>query len=138
MDTSFLVRLLRAVTLARDGRTVRSPLGDLSLRVQTLIEARRGFEAVILARVAASANHAPRPAFMAQTRAMLTKPGSPAAASMLRDPERGARTEHEHVLGGMLALLDGMSLPLLRVAYPHLQAYEVVRQPVFSARNAAS
>ncbi len=76
--------------------------------------------------VAAASGHAPRPAFLDETRATLTRRGSPGAASMLRDIERRGRTEGEHVLGDMLARARSadLSAPLLRIAHAHLQAYE--------------
>ena len=63
---------------------------------------------------------------MADARATLTQRGSDIAASMLRDIERGGRTEGEHILGDMLARARkaGASAPLLRVARAHVQIYE--------------
>ena len=62
---------------------------------------------------------------------MLTAPGSKLSASMLRDMERGASIEVEHVLGDLLVRRDaqGLTLPLsvLGFAYTHLKAYEVRR-----------
>jgi 2-dehydropantoate 2-reductase len=48
---------------------------------------------------------------------------------MLRDVERGARTEVEHVLGDLLRRGDQAANPhaLLRIAYAHLMAYEARR-----------
>ena len=50
-------------------------------------------------------------------------------ASMLRDVERGSVTEAEHILGDMVsrAQARGVAAPLLRLAYSHLQAYELRR-----------
>ena len=49
--------------------------------------------------------------------------GSGFTASMLRDLQSGQRTEHDHVLGDMLARADafGHDAPVLRAAYCHLQ-----------------
>ncbi|OCR26402.1 2-dehydropantoate 2-reductase [Pseudomonas syringae] len=63
---------------------------------------------------------------------MLTAPGSKMMASMLRDVERGAPTEAEHVLGDLLARRDAQGvasgeLSLLEFAYTHLKAYEARR-----------
>ncbi|TDG33717.1 2-dehydropantoate 2-reductase [Paracraurococcus ruber] len=79
--------------------------------------------------VAGAAGHPPAAAFLAETEAMLTEPGSPGTASMLRDLHAGARTEHEHILGDMLARENaaGVPTPLLRVALAHLQANELDR-----------
>jgi 2-dehydropantoate 2-reductase len=49
---------------------------------------------------------------------------------MLRDVERGGRTEAEHVLGDLVRRAERhkISTPMLRVAYTHLQAYELRRK----------
>lgn len=49
---------------------------------------------------------------------------------MMRDMMRGARTEHEHIVGDMLrrGRRAGISMPLLSVAYASLQAYDHLRQ----------
>ncbi len=64
-----------------------------------------------------------------RSRALLTAPGSALTASMLRDVQRGARTEADHILGD---LLDRSGEPqntraILRFAYAHLRAYEAGR-----------
>lgn len=81
------------------------------------------------AAVASASGHTPGPVFIAETLALLTQRGSPGTASMLRDMQRGARTEHEHILGDMLlrARRAQIAVPLLRVANAHLQAYEFER-----------
>lgn len=81
------------------------------------------------AAVAGSAGHAPSESALAETRATLTAAGSTGTASMLRDLEAGARTEHEHIIGDMLARgrAAGLGLPLLTVALAHMQAYEARR-----------
>lgn len=63
---------------------------------------------------------------------ILTATDSPMTASMLRDIERGAPIEVEHVLGDLLLRRDaaGLSAPELTglgFAYTHLKAYEVRR-----------
>jgi len=64
------------------------------------------------------------------TRAMFTAPGSKIAASMLRDIERGAPTEADHIVGDLLRRGGTQTdhYPLLRIACAHLQAYEARRQ----------
>ena len=54
--------------------------------------------------------------------ANLTERGSPFKASMLRDIERGAKIEADHILGDMLARgqRHGLVLPLLDIATTHL------------------
>jgi 2-dehydropantoate 2-reductase len=61
---------------------------------------------------------------------MLTAAGSPIAASMLRDIERGAPIEADHIIGDLLARGGGRSgdYPLLRIGYAHLRTYEARRQ----------
>jgi len=79
--------------------------------------------------VAAAEGHAPRPAFLEGIRKTLTTPGSTLTASMLRDIERGAPTEGEHVLGDMVARAEwhGVATPLLRLARCHVAAHAARR-----------
>ena len=60
---------------------------------------------------------------------MMTERGSPGTASMLRDLQNGGRTEHEHIIGDMLARARaaGVAAPLLRVSLAGLQANEALR-----------
>lgn len=62
----------------------------------------------------------------------LTERGSPLKSSMLRDIERGGRTEGEHILGDLLARgrRAGVETPLLEIAATHLRAYEASRANV--------
>jgi 2-dehydropantoate 2-reductase len=71
----------------------------------------------------------PSAAAMQRNRAMLTATGSGFTASMLRDVERNARTEVDHVVGDLLrrATMPANAQTLLRVAYAHLTAYEARR-----------
>jgi 2-dehydropantoate 2-reductase len=67
-------------------------------------------------------------AAQARARAMLTTAGSPFSASMLRDVERGGRTEAEQILGDLLR--RGSSprrFPMLATAYAHLRTHEARR-----------
>lgn len=61
---------------------------------------------------------------------VLTERGSSLKASMLRDMERGAPTEGEHILGDMLARATraGVEASLLEIALTHVRAYEVARR----------
>jgi 2-dehydropantoate 2-reductase len=81
------------------------------------------------AAVASAFGHAPDSKFLAETQAFLTERGSTGTASMLRDIQRTAHTEHEHILGDMLARARsvGVAAPMLRIANAHLQAYEFER-----------
>ncbi|MBP2150985.1 ketopantoate reductase family protein [Xanthobacter flavus] len=78
---------------------------------------------------ATAGGHPPRPEAMAQMVASLTERGSAGTASMLRDMMRNGPTEHDHILGDMLARARaaGLSAPLLRVSLAHMQAYDATR-----------
>jgi 2-dehydropantoate 2-reductase len=79
--------------------------------------------------VASAFGHAPDSKFIAETQAFLTERGSQGTASMFRDIQRAAHTEHEQILGDMLARSrsTGVAAPILRIANAHLQAYEFER-----------
>lgn len=79
--------------------------------------------------VAARSGHALTPAGVEAAHGILTAAGSPLKASMLRDLERGARTECEHILGDLRrrAAGFGLDVPLLSAALAHLRVYEVGR-----------
>lgn len=81
--------------------------------------------------IAERAGIQPEPAFLDRIRSVLTAPGSPFTASMLRDIERGARTEADHVFGD-LAARAGEVPPMIRLVCAHLETYEARR-----ARTAA-
>lgn len=67
---------------------------------------------------------------------ILIAPDSPLKASMLRDLERGARTECEHILGDLRARASAHALdtPLLSAALAHLRVYERARSNADSGR----
>lgn len=78
--------------------------------------------------IAARAGMAPRLESLQRARALLTTPDSHFTASMLRDVERKARTEVDHILGDLLHRGGTpASDSLLRIAYTHLHAYEARR-----------
>jgi 2-dehydropantoate 2-reductase len=81
------------------------------------------------AAIAAAHGYAPGTTPLGRARAMITTPGSTFAASMLRDIERGAPIEADHIIGDLLRRGAGSSRdhPLLRIAYAHLKAYEARR-----------
>ena len=68
----------------------------------------------------------PSEAALQRSRAMFTTAGSALTASMLRDVQRNARTEADHVLGDLLKRggTPPHSHALLRIAYAHLLAYK--------------
>lgn len=80
--------------------------------------------------VAEAAGHDARPEVYDRTRAQLTTVGSSLAASMMRDVEKGGPVEADHVLGDLLrrAQAAGLGVPLLKLAFLHLKAYEARRQ----------
>jgi 2-dehydropantoate 2-reductase len=82
------------------------------------------------ARVAEASGRAVAEVQLAAYSKQLTDNGSSLMASMLRDIERGGPTEADHILGDMLARAQakGVDAPMLRLAYSHLQAYEIRRQ----------
>ena len=80
-------------------------------------------------RVAEANGHAPGDAVLLRARSVLTEVGSALSASMMRDLEQGGAVEADHVIGDLLARGEaaGLELPMLRVAYAHLKAYEARR-----------
>jgi 2-dehydropantoate 2-reductase len=81
------------------------------------------------AAIAGQCGFPPRDAAMQRFRATVTAAGSSFAASMLRDVERGARTEAEHILGDLLRRSNNpAAYPVLRIAYGHLRTYEAQRE----------
>lgn len=87
--------------------------------------------------IAAANGFAPREASIQRSRTMITAPASPIAASMLRDIERGAPIEADHVVGDLLqrGRRDGREHPLLRIAFAHLKAYEARRARELAAKT---
>jgi len=114
-------------TLAAATCTLRASIGDI-LRTTTGEEFISGLLGEC-ASVAAACGHPVGEAALAAYRKQLTEPGSGLMASMLRDVERGGATEADHILGDMVgrAQAEGVAVPLLRLAYSHLQAYELRR-----------
>jgi 2-dehydropantoate 2-reductase len=70
-----------------------------------------------------------RPVVGERIRKTLTTPGSTLMASMLRDVEGHRKTEHEHILGELLARAQGAGAPVLEISLAHLRAYEARRSP---------
>lgn len=69
--------------------------------------------------IAASQGHRPDPERLAAYRRQLTEGGSPLAASMLRDLQKGGPTEGDHILGHLarLAAAAGLKAPRLEAAW---------------------
>ena len=115
---AFLATLAAMTCLMRGsiGEIVATPDGDLLLR-RCYAEA---------CAVAAAAGHAVGAEAQTEAAAILTTPGSPLKASMLRDLQRGATTECEHIIGDLIGrgAAHGVDMPLLRAAAAHLRMYE--------------
>ncbi|MDR0247703.1 MAG: ketopantoate reductase family protein [Burkholderiales bacterium] len=80
--------------------------------------------------IAAHNGYPVRDAAVERARTMLTAPGSLFMASMLRDVERDAPTEAEHLLGDLWTRRDPAALDersVLYLAYAHLKSYEARR-----------
>ncbi|GAB7532122.1 2-dehydropantoate 2-reductase [Pseudomonas sp. 3A(2025)] len=117
-------------TLAAVTGTMRAALGDVlagggeRLLIATLHEC---------AQIALAAGYPLSTHAQQRCLTMLTASGSTLSASLLRDIERGAATEGEHLLGDLLArrqvlgvVPDGLSM--LEVACIHLRAFEARRR----------
>ena len=80
--------------------------------------------------IAAANGFPPGAAAVERSRAMITAAGSPIAPSMLRDIERGAPIEADHIVGDLLHRGGNRpnGFPLLQIAYAHLKTYEARRQ----------
>jgi len=75
------------------------------------------------AAIAAQQGFPPSSRFMQLNRTVFATAGSRLTASMLRDIERGAPTEADHIVGDLLRRGDESARSLLRIAYAHLKAY---------------
>jgi 2-dehydropantoate 2-reductase len=82
------------------------------------------------AEVARRSGYPPTGDEVSQSLRILGAEHSPLKASMLRDLERGHRTEVEHVVGDMLARAHGLGVdaPLLGAACTHLRVHEATLQ----------
>jgi 2-dehydropantoate 2-reductase len=90
--------------------------------------------------VAAAEGHPAREAFLKRIGDMLTATGSSLTASMLRDVERNAPIEADHIVGDMLRRGNehALACPLLRIAYTHLKSYEARRKREISSTGKAA
>jgi len=83
-----------------------------------------------IASIADAAGHAPRAEFLERTGSMLFAPGAPMTASMLRDIRSNARIEADQIIGDLIHRAEtnkkgALNVPLLRIVYTHLKAYEL-------------
>jgi 2-dehydropantoate 2-reductase len=106
---------------------MRAPVGDI-------IAAPGGCDAILrlfheCSSVAEASGFKLRPPFVEFCMTLLTQAGSPLKACVLRDIERGAPTEGEHVLGDMVARARNLDVetPILDPARTHVAAYEIGR-----------
>jgi 2-dehydropantoate 2-reductase len=89
--------------------------------------------------IAERSGFTPRAEFLEKIRSTITAPGSPLTASMLRDIERRAPIEADHIVGDLLRRGNQMrsaGRSLLALAYLHLKAYESRRDRESAAQNA--
>ena len=112
-------------TIAATTCLLRASIGDVV--AAGAVEVPLGIAAECAA-IAARAGHAPRPAMLERLRTVVSTPGSPFMASMLRDVERGGPVEADHVLGDLLARGEPGASPLLRLGFLHLKAFEARRE----------
>ncbi|MEO8459074.1 MAG: ketopantoate reductase family protein [Dokdonella sp.] len=114
-------------TLAGITSFMRGSIGEINATAEGVALSRRLYRKC--AQVAARSGHPIPAATLAEADRILSTPGSPLKASMLRDIERGAATECEHILGDMLgrANAHGIESPLLAAACTHVRVYEAAR-----------
>lgn len=118
-------------TLAGSTCLMRASVGDIA-------QAPEGTPFVLAlfaecAAVAQANGHPPRAAFIARSRATLSTANSPLTASMLRDIERNAAIEADHIVGDLIrrgGQDDSRGLSPLAIAHAHLKAYEARRQRI--------
>ena len=115
------------VSLAGATCTMRASIGEI-------LETISGQDFVVgllqeCEQVSAASGYPQAPAQLSAYRSQLTERGSSYTASMLRDIERGGPTEADHILGDMILRGErgGIDVPLLKLAYSHVQAYEARR-----------
>ena len=76
--------------------------------------------------IAAAEGYRPAQEFYDKQLGIMTRPGSPFTASMLRDLEDGAPVEAHQILGDLLdrGCAHGLTSPLLELAHTHVRCYE--------------
>jgi 2-dehydropantoate 2-reductase len=112
-------------TMAASNCLMRAPVGDI------VAAGADNYALALLAEcagIATAQGFVPSAATMTRNRTMLTTKGSAFAASMLRDIERGAPIEGDHIVGDLIQRgRTADDAPLLRIAHAHLRAYEARR-----------
>lgn len=117
-------------TLAAMTCLMRGSIGQIVATPEGTALMRRCYAEAL--RVAQACGQAIREASRADSDASLTAPNSTLTASMLRDLDRGARTECEHILGDLVARghAHDIDTPLLSAALAHVRVYEGVPRKV--------
>jgi 2-dehydropantoate 2-reductase len=109
---------------------MRAALGDIEAAGGTSIALELFAEC---GAIAGKNGYVPGAAAGERIRKTLSTPGSTLMASMLRDVEGHRRTEHEHILGDLLARAQGTRAPVLEICLAHLRAYEARRSPTLTS-----
>jgi 2-dehydropantoate 2-reductase len=109
---------------------MRAPIGDIVAADANDVTLSLLDECAAIAR---AQGHPPGDAAMQRSRTMFTAAGSAFAASMLRDVERGAHTEVDHILGDLLRRGGNAAYPVLRIAYANIATYEAKRSRTTAA-----
>ncbi len=113
-------------TLAAGTTLMRAPVGAINASddgkrfLHALLDETRA--------VSAARGFAMRDNVAAQVVDMIDAPGSKMAASMFRDIGRQGPTEGSHVIGDLIDRAGDVPVPMLRLAWVGLQAYEAQRQ----------
>jgi 2-dehydropantoate 2-reductase len=110
-------------TLAAETCLMRASVGDIVAAGGTPFAASMLSESIAIAR---QAGYPPRDPARERISGIVTAEGSTLTASMLRDVERGSKTEADHILGDLIRR-GAKESPLLELAYLHLRAYEARR-----------
>lgn len=117
-------KLVFLATLAGATSVLRMSIGEL-------LETRSGpglIDSLLAecAAVAGAAGFRPDRERLAAYRSQLLTRGSPLKSSMLRDIERGRRTESDHILGDLVrrGMQLGVSTPLLALCHSRLEAWD--------------
>lgn len=104
---------------------LRAAIGDI-VRAGA-VEVSRGLLDECIA-IATANGHAPRAAALAPMRSFIEAPDSTVTASLLKDLERHAPSEGEHIIGALLARAGpDLETPLLRLVHAQLRACEIRR-----------
>ena len=128
IDQAMWDKFVFLTTLAGATCTLRATVGQILATVAGESFINSLFDECL--RVAAASGHALGDAQMTAFRGQLTDKSSGLMASMLRDVEKGGPTEADHILGDMVARADALKVeaPMLKIAYSHLQAYDLRRR----------